>query len=138
MTQDIRREIHARHIAFLERMKAKAIEEAQKRKDIATEKPRRIAAQQAQYDQFIPPWRQSALAICAKHDVEWPDIMKQNRVGKIVRARQEICWDMVVNFGMSFYGAGIKLNRDHTTILHAVERHKKLMEAQNNECEQIR
>jgi chromosomal replication initiation ATPase DnaA len=116
-------------------MKAKAVEEEHKRALVTTAKPRMIAAQQAQFDQFIAPWKQRALAICAKHEVDWPDIMKQNRLGKIVRARQEICWDMVVNLGMSFYGVGIKLDRDHTTVLHAVARHKKLLEAQNNERE---
>lgn len=138
MNHALRKEIHARHIAFLDRMKAKAIEEAEKRALAATAKPRMIAAQQAQFDQFVAPWKRSALAICEKHGVEWSDIMKQNRVGKIVRARQEICWDLVVNFHMSLYGAGVKLDRDHSTVLHAVERHKKILEAQNNECEQIR
>lgn len=135
MNHSLRKEIHARHIAFLERMKAKAIEEEQKRALAATAKPRMIAAQHSKFKEFIPPWKRSALAICEKHGVEWADIMKQNRVGKIVRARQEICWDLVVNFHMSFYGAGVKLDRDHTTILHAVERHKKLLEAQKNERE---
>lgn len=135
MNHALRKEIHARHIAFLDRMKAKAVEEEQKRALVATAKPRMIAAQKAQFDQFVAPWKKRALAICEKHGVEWADIMKQNRVAKIVRARQEICWDMVVNLKMSFYGVGIKLNRDHTTVLHAVERHKKLLEAQNNERE---
>lgn len=138
MNHALRKEIHARHIAFLDRMKAKAVEEEQKRSAVAIVKPRLVLDKNAKPEQWIPPWRRSALAICAKHGVEWSDIMKQNRVGKIVRARQEICWDLVVNFHMSFYGAGIKLDRDHTTVLHAVERHKKLLEAQDNECEQIR
>jgi len=133
MNHALRKEIHARHIAFLDRMKAKAVEEEQKRKDVAIVKTRLVPDANAKIEMWIAPWRKSALAICAKHGVEWSDIMKQNRVGKIVRARQEICWDLVVNFHMSYYGAGLKLDRDHTTVLHAVERHKKLLEAQNNE-----
>ena len=135
MNHELRKEIHSRHIAFLDRMKAKAVEEEQKRKDVTIVKTRLVPDANAKIEMWIAPWRKNALAICAKHGVEWSDIMKQNRVGKIVRARQEICWDMVVNFHMSLYGAGVKLDRDHTTVLHAVERHKKLLEAQNNERE---
>jgi len=130
MNHALRKEIHARHIAFLDRLKAKAVEahsEPISAPVVEVEKPK--------VEQWIPRWRKNAFAICAKHDVEWADIMKQNRVGKIVRARQEICWDMVVNLKMSFNHVAAKLDRDHTTVMHAVNRHKKLLEAQNNECE---
>lgn len=130
MTETLRKEIHARHIAFLDRLKQKAVEaqdQTIKSKTLKTEKEKK--------EHWVPVWKQRALEICVKHDVPWPDIMKQNRVAKIVRARQEICWDMVVNLNMSFYGAGMKLDRDHSTIVHAVKRHKKLLEAQENECE---
>lgn len=133
MNHELRKEIHARHIAFLERMKNKAVEESTKRTEALSAKS--AASSFVKIDEWVPAWKQHALEICAKHGVTWSDIMQQNRVAKIVRARQEICWDLVVNRGMSFYGTGIKLNRDHSTVLHAVERHKKLLEAQENERE---
>jgi len=128
MTETLRKEIHARHIAFLDRMKEQAERMSQK-PDLKTNKNSELFTLDIETVEALRPrWKRHALEICAKRGVMFEEIIAENRAPSVVLVRQEICWHMAKNLKMSFPKIAELLKRDHTTIMHSVRRHQKVLD----------
>lgn len=65
--------------------------------------------------------------ICARHRVRIDDVRGHSRLRKFMPARREVCVYLREVRGWSYTRIGRFLNgRDHTTIIHAVRRHREL------------
>ncbi|MCA6264704.1 helix-turn-helix domain-containing protein, partial [Phenylobacterium sp.] len=71
-------------------------------------------------------FRKTLAAVCAAHGVSPADVMGEARLAYLVRARHEVAWRMrnvrkpTGKPRFSFPQIGEFMNRDHTTIIHAV------------------
>jgi chromosomal replication initiation ATPase DnaA len=63
-------------------------------------------------------------AICVKYDVTHDDLTGLTRNRLIVRARQEAMWVLWESVGLSLPEIGWLLHRDHTTVLHAIDKRR--------------
>lgn len=71
----------------------------------------------------VPNWKRILSECSAKYGVPIEAIVGASRSRAILPARYEAAYRMVMEAGMSYPSAGKRLNRDHTTVLHAVKRH---------------
>jgi len=63
-------------------------------------------------------------AVCAKHEVTYHDVMGRSRFAEIVAARHEAIVAVAEAFPwMSLPKLGRVFSRDHTSILHAMDKH---------------
>ena len=136
--QSLRHEIHARHIAFLDRMKAKAVSASSAEVAKPVEPEKTFSMDLQTLNQYRSPWRVAALEICKKHGVTWAQIIEQNRLPRIVLARQEICWHLHKHFKFSYPKIGRCINRDHTSTLYGARRHQKRLEEKKNGRKKVR
>ena len=75
-------------------------------------------------EHFARPSRGAALEVIAlKYGVKVADIKGPRRFAKIMMARREACYALRVKHGMSFVHIGSMLNIDHSTAVHAVQKH---------------
>jgi hypothetical protein len=128
MTETLRKEIHARHIAFLDRMKQKSANIPQKPEATANKTTELFTMNAETVGALRPRWKRHALEICVKRGVMFEEIIAENRSPPIVLVRQEICWHMARNLKMSLNQIGELLKRDNTTIMHSVRRHQKVLD----------
>ena len=64
--------------------------------------------------------------VSEKHGVSIEDIQGKSRLMKYVAARQEVCYRLSTELKFSLKQIGRLLgDRDHTTVLHSIRRHKK-------------
>jgi hypothetical protein len=69
--------------------------------------------------------------VCAKHQVSLLDIIADRRDRISAAARQELCYRLSTETGMSFPQIGRTVGgRDHTTIMYNVRRHKARLQEQ--------
>jgi chromosomal replication initiation ATPase DnaA len=70
-----------------------------------------------------------ARQMARKHGISVEEMIGESRKQKFVRARQELCHTLSKKHGWSLPSIGSRLNnRDHTTILHAIRRHQKILD----------
>lgn len=62
-----------------------------------------------------------ALPITYRHDVTLEEIISHNRMPHLVRARWELIRELR-NRGWSLTRIGNAINRDHTSVLHALQK----------------
>lgn len=60
--------------------------------------------------------------VAAQHGMTVAQMMGKNRRYEVVRARQEVMWRLNL-LGMSTPRIGQWLKKDHSTVLHGIERH---------------
>ncbi|MCA6269179.1 MAG: hypothetical protein IM636_06075 [Phenylobacterium sp.] len=76
-------------------------------------------------------FQKTLAAVCASHCVSPADVMGEARRAYLVRARQELAWRMrnarkpTGEPRFTYPQIGRFMNRDHTTIIHAVREHAK-------------
>jgi hypothetical protein len=70
-----------------------------------------------------------AKEICAKHGVTLKEMRTIRRFKKLTTARQEFCWRAYDELGFSMTQVGNYLRKDHTTVVHAVHKHRALAAA---------
>lgn len=66
-----------------------------------------------------------AKEICEKYGITRRDLCGPMRFREYTRARHEFCWRGVDELGFPMTQVGRYLNKDHTTVLHAVHKHRK-------------
>ena len=64
------------------------------------------------------------IAVCNEHEVHPDDLLGPSRLRPIVRARQEAMWRLWADLGLSLPQIGGLLDRDHTTVLHAIDKRR--------------
>ena len=76
-------------------------------------------------DSNVSAHKKIIFAVAIKHQVSPLDITSASRMAHITKARDEVCYTLRER-GWSFTAIGRVLgNRDHSTIINAVERHKR-------------
>lgn len=68
-----------------------------------------------------------AIEVCEKHGVTLAELQSPLRFKPIVRARWELMARAYSETGASFPVIGRFLNRDHTTVMHGVLKHRAAM-----------
>ena len=66
-------------------------------------------------------------AVAKRFSVTEMEILGRSRWPSIVRARQCLCWHLVVEWELSTVEAGRLVGRDHTTVIHACRKVKELV-----------
>lgn len=83
-----------------------------------------VAASVAVHDPVpLPPWKQVLVQTADKYGIPVSVIVGTIRAKWVMPARYEAAYRMVHELGMSLPATGRRLNRDHTTVLHAIKRH---------------
>lgn len=62
--------------------------------------------------------------ICIRYHLTLDDLTGPDRHRTIVAARQEAMWVLWEQVGLSFPEIGWLLHRDHTTVLHAIDKRR--------------
>ena len=76
-----------------------------------------------------PDFRKRIIAECAaEFGITANDILGNSRVAHIVMARRKAAWIFHQRGTMSYPQIGRILNKDHSTIIHAVRRYKQSLE----------
>lgn len=71
----------------------------------------------------LPAWKVVLSEVSEKYGVPVSMIVGTNRSKTIVPARNEAAYRMVHELGMSLFATGRRVNRDHTTVSHSINRH---------------
>ncbi len=121
----LQKEIHARHMAFLDKIKEKS-------KNVPppqTPEEERFFRVNSEIIQALrPKWKQDAIQICAKHNVTFAQVIEKNRAQFVTNARQEICWHMYKTLKISLTRIGDLIKRDNTSVMHSVRCHQKVLD----------
>lgn len=131
MTDTLKKEIHARHLNFLSRMKEKSEKLLKNSSSNAKEISELFARDRQVIESLRPRWKKEALYICEQKEVSWMDIVSENKTPNAVLARNEICWHMARNLKMSPNKIGTLIKRDQSTVRNSIKRHQKLLDDQN-------
>lgn len=67
--------------------------------------------------------------VAADHGFKVKQIQSDKRYKSLVRARQDYCWRARNRTQKSLPEIGRVINRDHTTVMHAIRAHEKRMRA---------
>jgi chromosomal replication initiation ATPase DnaA len=74
-------------------------------------------------------FRKRIIADCAKEfGISVEDLLGNSRVNHIVMARRKAAWIFYQRGTMSYQQIGRLLNKDHSTIIHAVQKYQKSLE----------
>ena len=121
----LQKEIHARHMAFLDKVKEKSKNVPQP----LTKEQQKFFKVNSEFIQALrPQWKKDAIEICVKRGVTLAQVIDQNRAQIVVDARQEICWHMSKNLKMSLTRIGDLIKRDNTSVLYSVREHQKVLD----------
>ncbi|MDB5531545.1 MAG: hypothetical protein JWR51_4648 [Devosia sp.] len=90
--------------------------------------PRRIAEEIARAIESHPPapipaWKSILVQTSNKYGLPIAVLVGVGRSKKLVAARNEAAYRMVMELGMSYPATGRRINRDHSTTIYAVRRH---------------
>jgi hypothetical protein len=73
-------------------------------------------------------WRQIANEVCAKHGLDFQDVLTPSRVTQMVRCRWEIMYRLHHETTLTLTGIASKLgDMDHSTIMNGIRRHEQRM-----------
>lgn len=75
--------------------------------------------------------------VCAKHRIRPAELLSPRRNKAFVLARHEAMYLAHRVCGYSFPQIGIAMNRDHSTVIHAVRAHEKRMALKRFQREQL-
>jgi hypothetical protein len=91
-------------------------------------KPEPETSVYSQLIDYVPSWRVIQLEVCAKYGVTLKDIHSDNRRKNITIPRQEMYYRMRHEAKMSLLHIGMRMKRDHTSVMNGIERHAKRLE----------
>lgn len=77
----------------------------------------------------VPPalrWRRIVDQVAKKHGVSFTTMKGDNRRKDVTVARFEVCARLYDETGMSLPQIGRLLNKDHSTVFHAIRRHHEI------------
>lgn len=72
-------------------------------------------------------------AICDLYSVSWNDLRGNSRLHDLVIARQLFSWFGVMHFNYQKIYLGAHLNRDHTTVIHSINRVQDMITTKEHE-----
>lgn len=75
------------------------------------------------------PLHAVAIDVCQKHRVSAQELLSSRRLKAFVLARQEFCWRARRETEASLPEIGKFIGRDHTTVIHSIERHEQRVAA---------
>ncbi len=73
--------------------------------------------------ELMPQWKKIMYEVCSKHNVEVTELLSHRRDRNIVAARHEIFYRYAHETIMSYPDMGRRMNRDHSTAIHGVNKH---------------
>jgi chromosomal replication initiation ATPase DnaA len=76
-----------------------------------------------------PSWRQIVKQVAAKHGVTFEAIIGHQRNKALVIARHEALYRLSQETTFSLVKIGHKMQRDHTSVMYGIHKHKERMEA---------
>lgn len=120
----LRREIHERHVRFLNSTKTKAIEEKN-----VKQTPESEPVDKTLLEDFTPRWKIDARRICQENGVTLEQVLAPGRNVLITSVRLHIYWHMNVNLGMTLEAISMRVKREHTTVLYGIRSHLRKMAA---------
>lgn len=71
----------------------------------------------------LSPWRVAIREVCEAHDVVQRDLIGPSRLAKVIIARHELCYRLVVDLKLSLSEAGRRIGRDHSSVYHGYRKH---------------
>jgi chromosomal replication initiation ATPase DnaA len=71
--------------------------------------------------------------ICEYYRVNWSEIQSKSRVHEIVIARQMFCWFGSTHYNYKKTYMAAHLNRDHSTVIHAINTVRDILDTKNDE-----
>ena len=74
-----------------------------------------------------PRWKLILRSVAKKHGVSYHDILGRERTQILTAARFEVAYRIRTKLKTSYPWIGARLNRDHSTIVHAVRTHAALL-----------
>jgi hypothetical protein len=74
---------------------------------------------------YSPSWRVILDDVCKKHRLHPRDVLGPSRARNLVACRHEAMWVIYTSTSMSFPQIGLRFNRDHSVVLHAVRKYEK-------------
>ncbi len=74
---------------------------------------------------LTPSFSAIVAEVCAKHGVSWRELVSQRRAKPLVRARHEAYWRCIAETRASYPQVARLFDRDHTTIMHGVNAHRR-------------
>jgi hypothetical protein len=88
-------------------------------------------------------WKDVLRETAEKHRMSVTTLLSKRRAREIVSARQEACYRLVMEFGMSYPAVARRVNYfDHTSVIHAVrkhaERHGLTVDVRQEICEDMK
>ena len=75
---------------------------------------------------FVPIVDKVIVIACRLFQAKPHEIRSQRRTTRVVRARHAVFWALYESTEMSYPEIAKRLNRDHTTVLHGVQRAKSM------------
>ena len=78
--------------------------------------------------EYVPIWRSIQLEVCDKYHVNLRDVLSDIRTKQYIIPRQEMYYRMRHEAKMSLLHIGMRMRRDHTSVMNGIERHTKRLE----------
>lgn len=107
---------------------AEAVHEKRKIKTHPDDLPKLVTIENTT-DHGALDWRLVAKAVADRHGIPVKDVIGKSRSRPVISARFELMYRLRVDHGLSFPAIARRLNRDHTSVLHAVRTmHKRVLD----------
>jgi len=75
----------------------------------------------------MPRWKEILRDVCAKHRMHPEAVTGPSREAPLVLCRREVYYRLRTELGMSLSQIGLKLNKDHTSVLYGVREFEKAL-----------
>ena len=76
---------------------------------------------------IVPRWKEILRDVCAKHKIHPEAVTGKSREAPLVLCRREVYYRLRMELGMSLSQIGLKLNKDHTSVLYGVREYAKAL-----------
>ena len=83
---------------------------------------------------YVPNWRVIQLEVCKAHGLELRDVLLDNRIRVYTLARQEMFYRLRHELGLSLLDIGMRMRRDHTTVMNGIKRHALRLQKGTEPC----
>ena len=75
----------------------------------------------------VPRWKEILRETCAKYKIHPEEVLGKSREWPLIYCRREVYYRLRTELGMSLNQIGLKLNKDHTSVLHGVREYAKAL-----------
>jgi hypothetical protein len=76
---------------------------------------------------IVPRWKEILRETCAKYKIHPEEVLGKSRESPLIYCRREVYYRLRTELGMSLNQIGLKLNKDHTSVLHGVREYAKAL-----------